>query len=152
TEVKREIMSAYRVDGIFINRWNGSGMCWCEHCRANFKAASGFELPRTSNPQDPARRAYILWNQERLFDLWQTWDRAVRAINADSCVIPNAGGGASSPLDMKRIGELAPTLMADHQARRGVTAPWANGQKGKEYRATLGRKPVVGIFSVGLEE
>ncbi len=152
TEVKREIMSAYRVDGIFINRWNGSGMCWCEHCRANFKAASGFELPRTNHPQDPARRAYLLWNQERLFDLWQTWDRAVREINPDSCVIPNAGGGASSPLDMKRIGELAPTLMADHQARRGVAAPWANGQKGKEYRATLGRKPVVGIFSVGLEE
>jgi len=152
TEVKREIMSAYHVDGIFINRWNGHGQCWCEHCQANFKAATGFELPRTNNPQDPARRAYILWNQQRLFDLWQTWDRAVREINPDSCVIPNAVGGAYSPLDMKRIGELAPTLMADHQARRGVTAPWGNGQKGKEYRAALGRKPVVGIFSVGLEE
>ena len=152
TEVKRELMSAYRVDGIFINRWNGHGQCFCEHCRANFKAATGHELPRTSDPQDPARRAYILWSQDRLFDLWRHWDRAVREINPDSCVIPNAVGGATSPLDMKRIGELAPTLMADHQARRGVTAPWGNGQKGKEYRAALGRKPVVGIFSVGLEE
>jgi len=42
--------------------------------------------------------------------------------------------------------------MADHQARRGVMAPWANGKRGKEFRAAMGRKPIVGIFSVGLEE
>ena len=27
--------------------------------------------------------------------------------------------------------------------------PWANGKNGKEYRATLGRKAIAGIFSVG---
>jgi hypothetical protein len=152
TEVKKEIMSRYRVDGIFINRWDGSGPCFCEHCRKNFKEASGFELPRTNNPQDPARRAYILWRQQRLFDLWQHWDRAVREINPDSCVIPNTGGGATSSLDMKKIGELAPTLMADRQARRGLMSSWAIGMNAKEYRAALGMKPIVGIFSVGLEE
>src|SRR4051812_10912929 len=153
TEVKREIMSRYHVDGIFINRWDGSGMCYCAHCRKNFRDATGFELPRGNNsPQDPVQRAYMLWRQERLFALWQHWDAAVRAINPDSCVIPNGGGGATSSLDMKRIGELAPTLMADRQARRGVMPPWANGRNAKEFRATMGRKPIVGIFSVGLEE
>ena len=152
TEVKREIMSRYRVDAIFINRWNGSGLCHCPNCRKNFREATGHDLPRTNNAQDPARRAYVLWQQERLFALWRHWDDAVRAINPDSCVIPNAGGGATSALDMKRIGELAPTLMADHQARRGVMPPWGNGKRGKEFRATMGRKPIVGIFSVGLEE
>jgi hypothetical protein len=53
---------------------------------------------------------------------------------------------------MQRIGELAPTLIADRQARRGLTPPWANGKNGKEFRATMGRKPIVGIFSVGVEE
>ncbi len=152
TDVKREIMSNYRPDGIFINRWDGSGMCYCQHCRENFKTATGLELPRTNNPQDPARPANILWRQERLFALWRKWDDAVRAINPDSCVIPNGGGGATSSLDMKYIGELAPTLMADRQARRGVMPPWANGKRGKEFRATMGRKPIVGIFSIGLEE
>jgi hypothetical protein len=152
TEVKCEIMAHYHVDGIFINRWDGSGMCYCQHCRENFKEAAGHELPRTSDPQDPARRAYILWHQQRLFDLWRLWDAEVRKINPDSCVIPNTGGGATSALDMQRIGELAPTLMADRQARRGLTAPWANGKNGKEFRATMGRKPIVGIFSVGIEE
>jgi hypothetical protein len=152
TEVKKELMSRYGVDGIFINRWDGSGMCYCKHCRSNFKAATGHELPRTTNPQDPARRAYILWRQDRLFDLWQTWDQAVRQINPESCVIPNTGGGATSALDMKRIGQLAPTLMADRQGRHGLMAPWAIGLSAKEYRAALGMKPIVGIFSVGVEE
>jgi hypothetical protein len=152
TAVKREIMTRYRVDGIFINRWDGSGMCYCEHCRENFKAATGHDLPRTNDPQNPARRGYILWRQQRLFDLWQLWDREVRAVNPNSCVIPNTGGGATSSLDMKRIGELAPTLIADRQARRGLAAPWTNGKSAKEFRATMGQKPVVGIFSVGLEE
>ena len=67
-------------------------------------------------------------------------------------MIPNTGGGATSSLDMRRIGELAPTLIADRQARRGLTAPWANGKNGKEFRAAMGHKPIVGIFSVGVEE
>jgi len=151
TEVKKEIMTRYRVDGIFINRWDGSGMCFCEHCRANFRRATGLELPSGDNPRDPAHRAYILWRQETLFALWGLWDGAVRRINPDSCVIPNTGGGASSSLDMRRIGELAPTLMADRQSRTGLMAPWANGKNAKEFRAALGGKPVVGIFSVGLD-
>jgi hypothetical protein len=152
TEVKKEITSLYKPDGVFINRWDGSGMCYCDQCRANFKTATEFELPRSNNPQDPSRRAYILWRQQRLFDLWQLWDREVRKINPNACVIPNTGGGATSSLDMKKIGELAETLFADRQARRGLVAPWANGKNGKEFRATLGRKPIVGIFSVGVEE
>jgi hypothetical protein len=152
TEVTKEIVSRYMVDGIFTNRWAGSGMCYCEHCRGNFQAAYGMELPRTADPQDPRRKNYILWRQQRLFELWRLWDGEIRKINPQARYIANAGGGALSELDMKTVGELAPTLFADRQARRGLTAPWANGKNGKEYRATLGRKPIVGIFSVGVEE
>jgi hypothetical protein len=150
TEVKREIMARYKVDGIFINRWDGSGMCYCEHCRKNFRESTGHELPRTNDLHDRVRREHFMWRQQRLFELWRLWDTEVRKINPDSCVIPNTGGGATSTLDMQRIGELAPTLIADRQARRGLTAPWANGKHAKEFRATMGRKPIVGIFSVGL--
>ena len=100
----------------------------------------------------PRERAYILWHQHRLFELWALWDREVRKINPDSRVIPNAGGGATSSLDMKTIGEIAPTLFADRQARSGLMPPWANGKSAKEYRATMGKKPVGGIFSMGVEE
>lgn len=152
TEVKREIMARYRVDGLFVNRWDGSGTCYCQHCRAGFHAATGHELPRTADPRDPVQREYRQWREERLFALWRLWDSEVRRINPDSCVIPNAGGGATSRLDMKRIGELAPMLVADRQARHGLMAPWAIGMNAKEYRAAMGQKPVVGLFSVGVEE
>jgi hypothetical protein len=152
TEVKREIMTRYRVDALFVNRWAGSGMCYCAHCQARFHAATGFDLPRTTDAKDPARRAHMQWQQDRLFELWRLWDGEVRRINPDSCVIPNAGGGATSRLDMKRIGELAPMMAADRQARSGLMAPWAIGMNAKEYRAALGRKPVAGLFSVGVEE
>lgn len=152
TEVHKEIMTLYKVDGIFTNRWAGSGMCYCQHCVANFRKASGMDLPRTNDPLNPSRRAYNEWRQARLFELWRVWDAAIQPINPRSRYIANAGGGALSNLDMKKIGEMAPTLFADRQARHGLMAPWANGKNGKEYRAALGAKPIVGIFSVGVEE
>src|SRR5262249_25279950 len=152
TAVHREIMTLYKPDAIFGNRWAGSGMCYCQNCRRNFKAASGLDLPDTEDPQDPRRRAYILWHQQRLFELGRLWDSEIRKINPSARFIPNPGGGALSALDMKTVGDLADTLFADRQARRGLMPPWAGGKNGKEFRATLGRKSIVGIFSVGLEE
>ncbi len=152
TAVHEEIMTRYMADGIFTNRWAGSGMCYCQHCQANFHAFSGLDLPRTHDPQDPARKQYTVWHQGRLFELWRLWNGKIQAINPNASYIANAGGGALSELDMKTVGALAPTLFADRQGRSGVMAPWANGKNGKEYRATLGRKAIVGIFSMGLED
>jgi hypothetical protein len=150
TEVTREIISLYKPDGIFSNRWEGSGMCYCEHCRGNFRKASGMDLPRTNNPHDPARRQYIFWREQRLFDLWRLWDSEIQKVNPNARYVANSGGGAMSGLDMTVVGQLAPTLFADRQGRSGTMAPWANGKNGKEYRATLGRKAIGGIFHMGV--
>ncbi len=152
TTVHQEIMSRYKVDGIFTNRWAGSGMCYCEHCRASFHAFSGLDLPRTQDPQNPARRQYNLWHQQRLFELWRLWNAKVQEINPNASFIPNTGGGALSDLDMKTVGELAPTLVADRQGRSGAMAAWASGKSAKEFRATMGNKAVPAITSVGLED
>ncbi|HZL26636.1 MAG TPA: alpha-amylase family protein [Acidobacteriaceae bacterium] len=152
TAVHQEIMSRYRVDGIFMNRWDGSGDCYCEHCRTNFKAASGFDLPRTTDVQDPARRAYFLWRQKRLMSVVDVWNTAIRAINPASSVIPNNGGGARNTLDTLETSRRAPMLVADRQARHGLAAPWQMGKTAKEYRSTMAGKPVVGLFGVGVEE
>jgi 5-methyltetrahydrofolate--homocysteine methyltransferase len=44
TEVTREIVARYRPDGIFVNRWDGSGTCYCAHCRQGFREAARLEL------------------------------------------------------------------------------------------------------------
>ncbi|MCC6458019.1 MAG: beta-galactosidase trimerization domain-containing protein [Caldilineaceae bacterium] len=167
TEIHREIMHMYPVDGIFSNRWSGHGLCYCEHCQRNFREATGYELPRSGNApvrfqlprgqeaegsgDDAAVKAYIGWWQDRLFELWDVWDGAIRAIQPHARFIANSGG-AHGMLDMKRIGEKAEILFADRQARHGLQPSWANGKNGKEYRSTLGSKPIGGIFSIGVEE
>ena len=168
TEVTREIMQLYPVDGIFSNRWAGHGICYCQHCQRNFKQATGYDLPYTGETPTfrilrsdvsaesrtrnaPALKAYIGWWQDRLFELWDVWDREIRAIQPHARFIANSGG-ATGMLDMKRIGEKAQILFADRQARHGLQPSWVNGKNGKEYRSTLQNKPIGGIFSVGLEE
>ena len=116
------------------------------------------ELPRRDRPrpaahrrpQDPARRAYIVWRQERLFELWRLWDAEIRKVNPDSRVIPNTGGGATQlarhaehrrarahPLRRPPGAPRAHAALGQRQERQGVSAPrWA-------------RKPIGGIFSVG---
>ena len=145
--VHREIVSKYRVDGIFANRWAPQGGdCYCVHCQRNFTQATGRDLPRTTDRRDPARRAFIEWRTARLTELWKAWDATVRSVNPEARFIPNG------PPDMKTAGELAAIQFADFQARRGLMPAWGNGQRAKEYRSVMERRPVGGIFSVGLEE
>ena len=144
TEIVREIATLYDGQGIFANRWAGSGMCYCESCRGNFKAAAGKELPGPS-PDDPARRDHILWRRQRLRELWDVWDAAIRSVRPGARFIPNGPPGLDSAA-------RAPFLAVDHQARRGLTAPWDFGRSAKQYRAVMGDKPLAGLFSVGVEE
>jgi hypothetical protein len=144
TEILREIATMYDVQGIFANRWAGHGTCYCESCRRTFKAASGRELPG-SRSDDPARRPYLLWRRQRLLELWDVWDAAIRERRPGARFIPN---GPPS-LESARRAEF---LAVDQQARRGLTLPWTFGRSAKQYRAVMGRKPVAGLFSVGVEE
>ena len=147
TAVHREIVSRYDIDGIFTNRWANQTDCYCDHCRRNFRAASGADLPRSADAADPVRRAFVAWRKARLTELWALWDADIRRTRAGACFVPNG------PPDMRTAGLMqAPIQFADHQARRGLTPPYSNGRRGKEYHAVMDGRPVGGIFSVGVEE
>lgn len=161
TKVNGEIMSRYQPDAIFSNRWQGHGICYCEHCTQNFKAATGLDLPkppgmRSLNVPDvgfegagKADPAYLKWQQwqiERLKELWFLWDGEIRKIKPSARFIPNGFP------DKLLTGKHSDFFFADQQGRRGVIPPWANAKGAKELRASLGMKPLIGIFSVGVEE
>ncbi len=146
TQVHREIMELYQLDGIFSNRWAGHGTCYCEHCVRNFKTFSGMDLPRTSDRRDTAYQKYADWQIERLRELWFLWDRTIRDVKPSARYIPNGFP------DNIVTGKLADIFFTDHQGRSGVIPPWSNGKRAKELRATMGMKPLGGIFSIGLEE
>jgi hypothetical protein len=146
TEVVKEITTRYKPDGIFSNRWSGHGVCYCEHCVKNFKSFSGLELPRTIERLDPTYQKWTQFRMEKLKELWFHWDAAIRKIDDGSRFIPNGFP------DRLLTGKHADFFFADQQARSGVMPPWSNGKGAKKLRATLGMKPLVGIFSVGVEE
>jgi hypothetical protein len=147
-EVHHEIVAKYQVDGVFANRWAPQGGdCFCVNCQRNFNEATGLELARTNDPRDPAmRRRFVDWRKARLTELWKKWDATVQSANPKARFIPNG------PPDLKTAGELADIQFTDNQARHGVATPWSNGRRAKELRSVMGRRPIGGIFSVGLEE
>ena len=57
TEVHEEIMRKYKPDGIFTNRWAGSGMCYCEHCQKNFREFSGTRFASNRRPAGSGKEA-----------------------------------------------------------------------------------------------
>jgi hypothetical protein len=146
TEVHKEIMELYRVDGIFTNRWAGHGPCYCEHCRRNFKEATGRELGNVTKSNPELHRLYLVWQRGRLTELARHWDAEIRRISPEARYIPNG-----TP-DFRDAGKLTDIQFQDKQARRGLNCPWENGMHAKQLRASMGSKPIGGIFSVGLEE
>jgi hypothetical protein len=165
TQVHKEIMQMYHPEGIFSNRWNGSGTCYCEHCVKNFKEFSGgMEIPRSGGgrpggpggPGQPqamtpeaaeAANKYREWNIARLKELWFLWDAEIRKIKPTARFIPNGFP------DRKIIGQYSDVFFVDRQGRSGAIPPWNSGRGAKELRAGgMAMKPLIHIFSVGLED
>jgi hypothetical protein len=148
TSVIREIVTRYKVDGVFANRWSGSGMCYCEHCQSNFKAFSGLELPRPpaagAQPPDEARLQFNAWHKKRLLELYTLWNAEIQKRTPDAAFFPNG-------FDEIRDSVSVPIVFADRQCRSEFQLPWQNGKFAKDARSTSGSKPIVGIFSVGFE-
>lgn len=143
-KVNQEIMELYSPSGIFSNRWTGNGICYCKHCTTNFKDYSSLDLPKTSDRFDPSFRKYQEWRVKRLKDLWFLWDEGIRKINPSARFIPNGFP------DKLLTGEKSDFFFADEQSRSGMIPPWQNARGAKELRASLGMKPLVGIYSVGV--
>ncbi|WP_420150981.1 alpha-amylase family protein [Spirosoma sp.] len=145
-QVNKEIMERFQPEGIFSNRWHGHDICYCEHCQRNFKTYSNLELPQKADKLDATYRKWADWRMKRLREVWALWDSGIRQQRSASRFIPNGFP------DKIVTGKEADLFFADQQARRGLIPPWINGKGAKELRATLGLKPLIGIFSVGIEE
>ncbi|MEJ7684456.1 MAG: beta-galactosidase trimerization domain-containing protein [Segetibacter sp.] len=95
---------------------------------------------------DPTYQKWAAWQTDRLKELWFLWDGEIRKQKSTARFIPNGFP------DKLLTGKHSDFFFADQQARRGVIPPWSNAKGAKELRAGLGMKPLVGIFSVGIEE
>lgn len=151
TEVLREIARDYDVDALFANRWQGHGPGYTESTAAEFRAATGRDLPRSADPADgEAWATYRAWRRSRLSDLVAHWDQAVQDVAPAVRFVPNLGSFTAADLE-PRVARSVPFLLVDHQARGDGEALWAAGRDAKRVRALHPGKPVGLITSVGPE-
>ena len=144
--VLREIIDRSRPDGFTDNSWAGMGrenICFCAHCDRKFRAKTGQPLPRTADWDDPAYRAWIMWNYERRIEVWELNDRTTRAAGGPDCIWSGMNSGsvtsqARSFRDLKEICKRADIMMLDHQRRDDDTGFQQNGDTGKRVHGLLG--------------
>jgi hypothetical protein len=151
-QVIEEITRNYDIDAIFANRWQGHGVCYCESCTTRFRAATGLDLPRSTDATDPAWQAWVKWRREVLTNLIVEWDEVVKSVRPHASFIPNMGSASLQEFDLSVIEKHCPFLVVDHQARQGVEVAWSAGRAGKRMRGGFPDRPAVLITSVGLEE
>ncbi|MBS0260726.1 MAG: beta-galactosidase trimerization domain-containing protein, partial [Planctomycetes bacterium] len=81
-------VDAFSFDGIHYG-----GVCYCQHCRENFRKETGGEIPPT-DPNLPAFRRYQHWADRRMEDLVRRMQQRLKGIKPDVALVTwttNAG-------------------------------------------------------------
>jgi hypothetical protein len=158
-KVIEEIARRYPVDGFFGNRWNGSGTCYCQSCKALYRAASGQDIPLDPDPSKPEGRRYAAWIEQRLFSLIDLWNAAARKHRREAFFTPGGDRRGLVDLNGPALSERLPIAFCDRQARSSDSSYWGTGPEvwgagryTRELRAFMKDKPVGHIISVGVEE
>lgn len=150
--VVKEIVRDYDIDAIFANRWQGHGVCYCASCTERFRAASGHDLPKIPDANDPVWQSWTRWRRDVLTRMIVAWDRDVKAIRPHASFIPNMSGASLMEFDLKLIEKHCPFIVVDDQGRKGTESLWLAGRNAKRVRATFRERPVILITSIGLED
>jgi len=151
TEVMKEIVSTYHVDGFNHNRWAPRDICYCQYCKTAFHKFKGMDLPLKENASDRSWEPFQQWRDIRLFELWDHWNAEIRKINPQAFVLPGIAAEMDR-FDMSKVRARAKTLYLDYQSRTGLTPPYMAGMMGKELAALIGTNPVGITFQAGLAE
>jgi hypothetical protein len=153
TEIALEIVREYDVDAVFANRWEGPRrVLYGTTTAERFRADAGQELPRESDPHDPAWPAYAAWRSRKLSELVVRWDDAVRSVKPHVRFLPNRGAALTRDLVPELVEDRYPMFFVDKQGRSGDEATWMPGRIGKRARGLYPDRPVALITSVGPED
>lgn len=93
-EVLAEILTRYpQVDAFSFDGLHYGGVCYCQHCRTGYRAATGQEIPN-ADMNDPAFRRYQHWADRKMEHLVQRMQERLKGIKPDVALVTwttNAG-------------------------------------------------------------
>ncbi len=85
--VLEEILRAHPdVDAFSFDGLHHGGGCWCAHCRDNYRAKTGEEIP-PANLDNPAFRRYQAWADDRMEDLVARAQRRLKSIKPEVALV-----------------------------------------------------------------
>lgn len=148
--VLREVIERYHPEGFTDNSWTGlnrRSICYCDHCREQFFAATGLDLPRCPDWDDEAYRRWVTWSYACRVAIWDLNNRVMREAGGPDCLWLGMINGDPnfthlSFCDLKAIGARAEMFMSDQQSRR-FTGFEHNAQGGKLLHGVLGWDKVI---------
>ncbi|MEX2112463.1 MAG: beta-galactosidase trimerization domain-containing protein [Pirellulales bacterium] len=93
-ELLAEIVTLYPdVDAFSFDGLHYGGVCYCQHCRENYRHATGHEIPN-ADMNDAAFRRYQHWADRRLENVVQRMQTRLKAIKPEVALVTwttNAG-------------------------------------------------------------
>ncbi|MEI6915607.1 MAG: beta-galactosidase trimerization domain-containing protein, partial [Armatimonadota bacterium] len=83
-EIAAEILTKFpEVDGFTFDGFQHDGVCYCVHCRENYKRDTGEEIPER-NMNDDAFRRYLLWEDRQFEKLAAKFQARIKGINPNA--------------------------------------------------------------------
>lgn len=130
--ILREIGERYRPDGYTLSGWGANyGLCYCPTCASLFREASGHDLPRARDWDDPAYRKWLEWNTAQIVAHWDNHNRIARETGGEDCIWVGQILYSIATRGMRELCERSPFTMIDYQSR--------NEAGGFEDAATAGK-------------
>lgn len=144
--VFREVIERSSPDGFADNSWAGleaAHICACGHCHAAFRAATGEQLPRVADFDDPVYRQWQRWNVARRTEVWRENSRLTSEAGGPHCVWVGMLSGDVGHLverfvDLRAVSTSSPILLLDHQRRTGHDGFAQNAETGLRMHALAG--------------
>ena len=108
-ELVDEIMSRYAVDGFFYNAFHYDH-CTCEKCQKSFQEATGQELPRQEDWDDPAWRAFVQFRYRRMEEYTQRLRSFIRERDPRAILTVDFRLTSDNPSHLREAGWRAPRM------------------------------------------
>lgn len=129
-KIAREVIALYDVDGIFTNSWPDAGqpyLCHCENCR------------KLGPLQERELHEKFL---DRKLEICRILNSVVKEKRKDCVYNINIAGSIGAIQNLKKIGDIAEWVNADHQGRGGNTPVWDCSLMGRVAYSIMKGKPV----------
>lgn len=85
-----ELIENYQVDGLWVDMIKWHMVCTCPHCKARFKAETGYDLPETVDMTNPVFLSFIHKREEWLSEFFDEIRNKVYSYNPDATVVCNS--------------------------------------------------------------